>query len=199
MIIVPTVRTPITAKEARDFLLSVMPGLDRESAALLLALVWVETGRGGVLNNNPGNFSAGASWSGDAWRPPWFLDSAHPTHARMLAGEAPSAFRSYSTMGAGFADFARGLLKTFPTVVAAAATGDPASFVRALHDSGYSRDYAAKHIGTFASLRHEFLPIVSHLPGGTAGGVAGGLFAAALVFMAIQSRKKWRSKRSKRT
>lgn len=190
----PATRTPVTAERARDALLSVLPGLSRQAATLLLALVWVETGRGNVINNNPGNFSAGASWSGEAWRPPWYLDTSHPQHARMLAGQAPSAFRSYPTLAAGFEDFAVGLVRTFPTVLAAAATGDPAAFVRALHDSGYSRDYTAAHIGTFSALQHELAPIVASLPASSSAVGGLGLALGALLLLVAIKRQKGRRK-----
>lgn len=184
--------TPLSAEHKRDALAAALPGLDRESAALLLALVQVETG-GVPMNNNAGNISASSRWEGDAWRPPWF-EPGNPNpklaalHERMLKGEAPSAFRSYPTAAAGFADFARVLKSTFPSVLAAAKTGDPRDFVLALHDSGYSRDYSAAHIPTFVSLREKFAPLVAHLPAGAAGAAGGvaalGLFAIGLYFLA---------------
>jgi hypothetical protein len=153
-----------------------MPGIDRESAALLLSLFRVETS-GVPMNNSPGNVTASSRWEGDAWRPPWFEpNQTNPKlaalHDRMLAGEAPSAFRAYSTPAAGFADWARVLKANFASVLAAAQTGDPHAFVRALHDSGYSKDYSAAHFPTFVQLREKFLPLVAHLPAG-ASGVAG--------------------------
>jgi hypothetical protein len=191
MRIVPAVHTPMAAEHARDALLAAMPKLDRESAALLLSLVWVETGRGGLLNWNAGNLSANDAWPGDAWRPPWYLNTGDPRwadlHDRMLKGTAPSAFRGYATAAEGFADFARVLEHTFPTVLAAAATGDPAVFVRALHDSRYSQDYSPAHISTFAQLRHSFEPLVSHLPAsGSAIGVGVGLVVAGLLLVAFK-------------
>lgn len=196
MRIVPQASTPLSAEHKRDALVAALPGIDRESAALLLALVQVETG-GVPMNNNAGNISASPKWEGDAWRPPWF-EPGNPNpklaalHERMLKGEAPSAFRSYPTAAAGFADFARVLRLTFPTVLAAAKTGDPAAFVMALHDSGYSRDYSPAHIPTFVSLREKFAPLVVHLPAGAAGAGAGvvalGLFALGLYFAARSRR-----------
>jgi hypothetical protein len=193
MNIVPAVRTPLSAEQARDALIVALPGVDRVTAALLLALVWVETARGNLTNNNAGNISAGSSWPGDAWRPPWFeinaLTAQRPDwvalHIKMTEGKAPSAFRSYPTAAAGFADFARVLRSQFQSVLAAAATGDPARFVSALHDSGYSRDYNATHIKTFSSLQDFWVPFVQHLPAGAGGsdGFGAGTALAALALL----------------
>lgn len=204
MQIVPAVRTALSAQQALDALLAAMPGLDRESAALLLSLVWVETGAGGLMNFNAGNISAGERFAGNAWRPPWFnlaLVEALPeganktrlreTHFRMLAGQAPSAFRAYSSAAEGFADFARVLGAQFRSVLEAAATGRAAAFVTALHDSGYSRDYNAAHIPTFVKLQHQFEPLVAHLPaGGAAAGV--GVLLAALAGLYALNRHRSR-------
>jgi hypothetical protein len=165
-----------------------MPGIDRESASLLLALIWVETARGtGCFNWNVGNITASDAWAGGAWRPPWFAPSTDPhlaeLHARMLAGQAPSAFRAYDSLPEGFADFARVLQHTFPTVLAAARTGDAAAFVSALHDSGYSRDYTARHIATFRDLSAHFAALVSSFPAGAI--VAGGGVLAALGLLLV--------------
>ncbi len=198
MRIVPIVHTPMTAVHARDALLAALPALDRASAALLLGLIWVETGRGNLLNWNAGNITASDKWPGDAWRPPWFESSSNPhlaeLHERMLNGQAPSAFRAYDSAAQGFADFAGTLKRQFPSVLAAAATGDATAFVGALHDSGYSRDYRAVHIGTFAQLQHQFAELVSHLPAGAiAGAGAGvGLAAAALAIVLLVSKRKRR-------
>lgn len=183
MRIVPAASTPLSADRAAAALAVAMPGIDRESAALLLALFRVETG-GSPMNNSPGNVTASPRWEGDAWRPPWYAPPfATPKlaalHERMLKGEAPSAFRAYATPAAGFADWDRVLRANFPSVLAAAKTGDPAAFVLALHNSGYSKDYTAAHIPTFVSLREKFAPLVAHLPAGA--GAAGGAVALAVL------------------
>jgi|SRR5882672_7071875 len=187
MRVVPMVATPLSAEHARDALVSALPRLDRETALLLLALVWVETGRGGSCkNNNPGNLSASSSYGGDAWRPPWFLDSEdphlHALHDRMLSGTAPSAFRSYDTAAQGFADFGALLARRFSGLLDAGRTGDAATFVRAIRETGYSPDVTPAHIGTFNALQHELAPLVAHLPG---GGGAGTFAGAAVVFGAM--------------
>ncbi len=161
MQIVPAVATPITAEQARVALVAAMPGIDRETGSLLLALVWIETARGHLMNWNAGNITAGPRWEGAAWRPPWFevSEGSSPKlielHERMLRGTAPSAFRAYSSLLEGFQDFARVLRSTFPTVIAAAGTGDARAFVQALHDSGYSRDYSPAHVPNMTALQAE--------------------------------------------
>lgn len=202
MRVVPMLSTPISAEHARDALSQAMPGIDRDSASLLLALIWVETGRGKLINNNAGNLSAGSSYPGAVWRPPWFdrTDTPHlaDLHARMLAGTAPSAFRAYDSAPEGVADFVAVLKSRFPSVLAAARDGSPADFVRALHDSGYSPDYTLAHVPTFTSLRAEFMPLLTHLPGsagaGAGAGIGGALaFALAGIVLAhLQHKRKRR-------
>ncbi len=193
---VPAVSTQISAEHARDALRASMPGIDRESAALLLALIWVETGRGHVTNNNVGNITASDAWTGGAWRPPWFAPSSDPhlaeLHARMLAGQAPSAFRAYDSLPEGFADFARVLRQNFPSVLAAAATGDAASFVNALHNSRYSTDYNASHIPTFRDLAAQFAALVASFPGGVAGGAGVGLAVGLALVLLLRHTHKHR-------
>ena len=201
MQVVAAVSTPISAEHARDALVAAMPGIDRESAALLLSLIWVETGRGNLQNWNAGNITAGPQWTGMAWRPPWFEDT-HGTwagnpkltdlHDRMLAGTAPSAFRAYNSATEGFADFVRVLHNNFASVLDAARSGDPATFVQALHDSGYSRDYTAAHIPTFTSLRAMFAPLVVHLPegAGVEAGIGGALAFVAAIWLGSRALKR---------
>jgi len=188
MQIVTAVTTPISAEHARDALLAAMPGIDRESAALLLSLIWVETGHGVLMNWNPGNITAGLSWEGLAWRPPWF-STPGPLHDRMLAGTAPSAFRAYTSAPDGFRDFVGVLQRQFKSVLEAASSGNPALFVQALHDSGYSRDYTLAHVPTFAALREQFAPLVVHLPESVAGagGALEGLALAAAIFFGARA------------
>jgi len=162
MQIVPAVSTPITAEQARVALVAAMPVIDRETGALLLALIWIETARGNLKNFNAGNISAGPQWPGNAWRPPWFdLATAASSprlldlHEKMLHGQAPSAFRAYGSLVEGFQDFVRVLKAQFPTVLAAARTGDARAFVQALHESGYSRDYSPAHVPGMTALQSE--------------------------------------------
>lgn len=162
MQIVPAVATPITAEQARVALVAALPGVDRETGTLLLALVWIETARGHLMNHNAGNITAGPQWPGDAWRPPWFelsdaASSPHllELHEKMLHGKAPSAFRAYGSLLEGFQDFAHVLQHQFRSVLDAAKTGDARAFVTALHDSGYSRDYSPAHVPTITALQSE--------------------------------------------
>jgi hypothetical protein len=163
MQIVPAVSTPITAEQARVALVAAMPGIDRETGTLLLALVWIETARGHLMNHNAGNITAGPQWPGNAWRPPWFEVTAetalHPhlieLHEKMLHGQAPSAFRAYGSLLEGFQDFGHVLRNQFKSVLEAAKTGDARAFVAALHDSGYSRDYSPAHVPSMTQLQAE--------------------------------------------
>lgn len=170
MQIVPAVSTPITAEQAKVALVAAMPGIDRETGTLLLSLVWIETARGHLMNNNAGNITAGAQWPGDAWRPPWFDLSTATTphlvelHEKMLHGQAPSAFRAYGSLLAGLQDFARVLQHQFKSVLEAAKTGDARAFVTALHDSGYSRDYSPAHVPGMTSLQAELAPQFAGFP-----------------------------------
>jgi len=126
-----------------------------------MALVWLETARGkSVQNFNLGNISAGESFEGNAWRPPWFTpdddsDRNVKLHQAMLEGRAPRAFRAYDTLEAGAADFMRQLHRTFPEVLDAAADGDPTGFRDALAQK-YSKDYENTPPENFASLAREF-------------------------------------------
>jgi hypothetical protein len=200
MHVVSAVATQISAEHARDALRASMPGIDRESAALLLALIWVETGRGvHCYNWNVGNISASDAWGGAAWRPPWFAPSADPhlaeLHARMLAGQAPSAFRAYDSLTDGFGDFVRTLQHTFPTVLKAAATGDAAAFVAALHDSRYSTDYTAAHIPTFRDLAAHFAELVASFPAGAVAAGGGALVALGVLLIWASRRRHHRHHR----
>ncbi len=170
MQIVPAITTPVTAEQARVHLVAALPGLDRNTGTLLLSLVWIETAGGHLQNNNAGNITAGESWPGNAWRPPWFtVDASTPAHLvalheAMLHGKAPSAFRAYDSLLAGFQDFVKVLQHQFRSVLEAAATGDAAAFVRALHDSGYSKDYTAAHIPNMVHLQQQLGPQFAGFP-----------------------------------
>lgn len=215
MQIVPAVATPITAEQARVALVAAMPGIDRETGSLLLALVWIETARGHLMNWNAGNITAGPRWEGAAWRPPWFeLNEASTPklvelHERMLHGTAPSAFRAYNSLLEGFQDFARVLRSQFPSVLAAAATGDARTFVQALHDSGYSRDYSPAHVPSMTQLQAELgqqfagFPTARQVSNAAPGFLAnitleiGVAVAAGLIISAHNERKRRRRPRRK--
>lgn len=168
MNIVPRENTPLSATEARGFLVPAYVDTfgrapEPQELPLLLALVWIETGRGkSVQNNNPGNLSASEHYDGDAWRPPWFelTDASSPRdrelHDQMLKGEAPSAFRAYASAIEGFRDFTDHLKSSFPEVVTAAKTGD-AEQLRLALSKKYSKDYQnPKSTVTLAALQKEF-------------------------------------------
>lgn len=172
MQIVPRVNTPLTKAAAFLGLLRAAPTITRETAGLLLALIWLETGRGqSVYGWNVGNVAAGASWFGSAWRPTWFAEPTESSsardrqlHADMLAGKAPSAFRSYPSAESGFDDFVRVLRTSFGAAWDAAGTGDADEFRSALASSRYAPEYSAPSVGvTLAKLRDEFASEVSVL------------------------------------
>lgn len=158
--------TPISLKDAaaslRDAVRAELPSADNPQALeLLLALIWLETGRGqSVTQYNYGNLAAGGYANGvehisfePFWRPAWYDDEKSSTHQRMLDGQAPSAFRAYGDSQEGMRAFVRLLAGSrYGGLVAAARSGSVESFVQALHDSGYSKDYGPQHAPTFRSL-----------------------------------------------
>lgn len=192
MQIIPGVPTPITAGQAKVALVAAMPGIDRETGTLLLALVWIETARGHLINFNAGNITAGPQWPGNAWRPPWFevtpASSPHlvELHEKMLHGQAPSAFRSYGSLLEGFQDFAHVLQHQFKSVLEAAKTGDARAFVTALHDSGYSRDYSPAHVPSMTALQAELAPQFEGFPSARqVANAAPGFFAGVALDVGI--------------
>lgn len=199
MHVVPAVSTPISAEHARDALAAAMPGIDRDSASLLLGLVWVETGGGHLVSNNAGNITANDKWPGGAWRPPWFAPSDDPhlqaLHDRMLAGQAPSAFRAYDSAPDGFKDFARVLKSQFRPVLEAARTGSPGLFVQGLHDSGYSKDYTLAHVPSFTHFREQFLPLLARFPAGSALSVGLGSGAALALLAGLWALGRYRHRK----
>lgn len=157
---------------------------------MLAVLASIETARGrSVINNNIGNISAGPSYQGSVWRPPWFDPAeaaASPRlqalHQAMLDGKAPSAFRSYATREEGARDFARVLLRSFPEVMAAALVPNADGFREALAQK-YSRDYAnPKATASLAQLMKEFGIAGAIVPSGSSA--AGGLVLVALAWLA---------------
>lgn len=184
MIIVARRNTPLTPGAAAVAVRSAyFEFFDEEPSRrlleLLLALVWVETGRGKSCQNfNVGNITAGSAFTGEAWRPPWFdLDDGGKKterdvflHGEMLAGRAPSAFRAYPTLEAGCADFIRILNRSFPNVLEAAEEGDPDEFREALSEK-YSKDYENRRVTeTFRQLQAEFRGVLDGTNIGEEGG-----------------------------
>lgn len=171
MIVVDAKRTPIEQADAAFELLEAFPNVDRETAAMLLSLVWIETAQGrSVIQHNPGNLTASDRYPGLAWRPPWFeVDESdeprmHRLHQLMLEGKAPKAFRAYRTLKDGFADFVR-LLSTRPyaPLLSEARTGDVSRF-RAELARRYSADYTPAHDRALTQFRDAFRPFVAEQP-----------------------------------
>lgn len=153
---------------------------------MLAVLASIETARGrAVQNHNVGNITAGPSYPGPVWRPPWF-DPAEAAgnprfealHRAMLAGKAPSAFRAYADRAEGVADFARVLSRDFPEVMSAALVPNADAFRLALAKR-YSPDY--RNPATTASLA-KLMSEFGIKP--TGGAVAGGAVALALLLLA---------------
>lgn len=174
---VPRKRTPIGEQEAAQAIIEqIIPNFGKESfvqhfAELLLAQVWLETGRGSsTMNNNWGNITASNTWPGDFWRPVWYdkdevlamPDGATKNrylklHEEMLAHRAPSKFRAYPTKEAGLRDYINQLKVNFPSIPKAAMTGDPLVFTTAIRDSRYAPDIVpSKHAPTIAALVEDF-------------------------------------------
>ena len=159
---VPRVQTPVSVKDAAEHLVTALRAIGdqphRTQAELLLAQLWLETGRGVHCdNNNVGNITAGPAWTGDAFRPAWFTVDEHSSarlrelHDAMAKGKAPSSFRSYATLDAGFADYCRQLATRFPSILRAARAGDAHAVSAAIRASGYNPENPID--ATAASLR----------------------------------------------
>lgn len=152
---------------------------DRETAELLLALLFLENDHGrAVIEHNWGNISAFAGPSVDYYRPPWFdLEKVEAMpdnvagggfgaevtndkkarylrlHTQMLAGTVPSAFRAFRDDQSGIVSW---LANVKPSMYDAAATGDPKQFAFAYWRSGYCPDEACKNSApTYAALQAE--------------------------------------------
>lgn len=171
---VPKVATPpgedLAVKAIAAQVLPSIGAMTQEAGRLILAQVWLETGRGeSMFNNNWGNITAGSSWLGDYWRPPWFNktevdalpDGARKTkllalHQQMLEGKAPQKFRAYSSMSEGLRDYIARLNREFHAIVDAAKTGSPDAYADAIRSSGYNRDADPSTADSLRSLMHEF-------------------------------------------
>jgi hypothetical protein len=161
---VPATNTPVSEYDASVYLVvgltkALSSAPSEQLATYSMSLAWVETARGkSIVQHNPGNLSAGANWSGDYWRPPWF-DSTDPKYAKlhqqMLDGTTPSAFRAYATPQAGWDAFAREVVRR-KSLVAAMASDDTLGIVRALRETGYAPEYSDASAASFRSLAAEF-------------------------------------------
>jgi hypothetical protein len=154
----------------------------------LAALVAIETNRGrSVQNGNVGNISAGESFSGPVWRPPWFevTEASSPRdvalHAAMLAGRAPRAFKAYGSVQEGAKDFARFLLQpAYAPLMRAAASSDVDAF-RAELAALYSGDY--KNPAATRSLAQ----LVAELGGAPAAGAGAAVVVLLLGLLALRA------------
>jgi hypothetical protein len=162
MLEVPRTVTPLALGAIRPLIEAAFAGLGRPLSALeavnFAALVAIETARGqSVQNGNVGNITAGPTYTGPVWRPPWFQDEAHPLHAVMLAGKAPSAFRAYDSLAAGAKDFAQLLLSEKYAPLVRAANQPSADVFRVALSERYSPDYKnPKSTATLEALQREF-------------------------------------------
>lgn len=134
-----------------------------EQTALVMAQIWLENGRGrAFIQYNWGNHSTYPNKNVPYWRPSWYevteASSARlrALHEKMLAGEAPQAFRAFDSHAQGLAHHFRTFQpgQRYHPLLTAAATGDPLAFAQAIWDTRYTRDYApavaAKSYGTLA-------------------------------------------------
>lgn len=157
--VVPPTRTPATADQIREALREAAPEWSANEIEFFTQLAMVETGNGqSLIQNNVGNLAAGGYadgkenlwWTGLIWRPSWYEDTTSPLHQRMLDGTAPSAFQAFRTLTEGIRGYVRTINSArYTPLRAAAQAGDVAGFVAALSSTGYSPDYAAKHVATF--------------------------------------------------
>lgn len=164
---IPRVNTPISEAAAADELGAALRAAGEvpngDQARLLLAQIWLETARGqSCQNHNVGNITTRDNSSADFYRPPWFaVDESssphlHALHEAMLKGEAPRAFRSFDDFRRGFAAYVWELQHQFPTLLAAARTGDPQAVGNAIRSSHYAPDAPAGTGSSLAALAKEF-------------------------------------------
>lgn len=165
---VPRIRTPVSEPAAAGALISALAAIGehphQREAQLLLAQLWLETGRGTSCNNfNVGNISASSKYEGGAFRPAWFTvtdtssTQLKQLHDMMQRGQAPSAFRAYATLEAGMGDYVHQLSTTFKAIVDAAGTGDALATATAIKSSHYTPDIDPAAVAhSLDSLAKEF-------------------------------------------
>jgi hypothetical protein len=202
---VPMTATPVTMPVVMAAIDAAAPGWTELESNYAVALLWVESGGGlQIYQHNWGNqFAAGyvngvesTSYTGRYWRPPWYAMPPEARYAslneKMLAGQAPSAFRAYASDAAGLAAFVSLLSSArYAPLKAPADADDPAAYAQALHDTGYSKDYnSTTHGPTFRALVDQ----IKALRGGgssavvqTSGGdsTAGVVVGVALLLTAL--------------
>lgn len=162
---VPATATPVSEYDASVYLVvgltqALQDAPSEQVAVYSMALAWIETARGkSIIQNNPGNITTTAKSSGNYWRPPWYPEQHDPKydalHAKMLAGQAPNAFRAYPDQQSGWNSFAYEVARRKP-LLSAMAADDPLQVVRALRSTGYSSDYTDQTAESFRSLVAEF-------------------------------------------
>lgn len=168
----PGKATPVSEADAAAALVPAFAArfgrpIDRETAELLLALLFIENDHGrAIIEHNWGNISTFAKDGVNYWRPPWFdlekiqamADSSRKTryldlHQRMLDRKVPSAFLAFPDHATGIKVW---LANVKPSMYEAAATGDPMAFAHAYWSSGYCPDQACKDSGpTYRSLQQS--------------------------------------------
>jgi hypothetical protein len=164
---VPAIATPVSEEGAASALVAALAAQGehphQREAELLLAQLWLETGRGhACFNHNVGNISASDRYEGGAFRPPWFTIDATSSpqlvnlHNEMLKGRAPRAFRAYATLEAGMGDYVGQIFHTFHTIVDAARSGDAEAVASAIKTSRYTPDAPLGTGRSLDSIAKEF-------------------------------------------
>jgi hypothetical protein len=178
----PGKATPVSEADAAAALVPAFAArfgrpIDRETAELLLALLFIENDHGrAIIEHNWGNISTFVKDGVDYWRPPWFdlekieaMPDNLPAdgfgqgrtndkkqrylalHQRMLEHKVPSAFLAFPDHATGIRVW---LANVKPSMYEAAETGDPMAFAHAYWASGYCPDQACKDSGpTYRSLQ----------------------------------------------
>lgn len=167
----PRVITPISLSTAEGLLLGALTNQlaappSKEVASLLLAQLWIESGRGAsskahaLGNLMAAGFANGVEhfvWSGDYSRPSWYADTSHALHSEMLAGRQPSAFRAYASFADSIADYVKLVLSPkYAPLMQAARTGNPHAFASAISSTGYTSQAPPGIGNTLAGLLQEF-------------------------------------------
>jgi hypothetical protein len=180
---------------------------------ILCALIWHET------NGHPPGFGIGnvaaagfvngeevSSWTGLAWRPPWFeIDDSSSErnktiHAEMLAGREPSAFRAFSSIGEAVGSWRALMVRRFQSMLEAAARGDVRAFAHAYRDSGYCGNCDPDAAEAALNRRLGELEAKGAFAALPQGGVdmapGGGILVAAAVVSVVTAVGIWISRRA---
>ncbi len=217
MQIVPRVQTSLTAKALAALVYAgfvaagTMPTL--ALVEIIAAMIWVETAKtAGAFGFGWGNmsvagFSGGvehSTWTGKAWRPPWFDLATCRTprdltlHGQMLAGQAPSAFAAYDSAALGMAGLLSFLAHRIPDMIKTAARGDLAGFAASYHAHYAQGEQSAQAERAFDTARAELRaaaafdglvfapPVIGPTPGPSFVAVAGLAVAAVGLWWAAK-------------